>query len=225
MPARCRFPSVAIAAALLAAPPARAQVPAPIAGRVATLVADRWRVSADRVRLEWKGVSEADLVDTTGARVELLGDRGGWFTLVLPAARGPNVYRWSVRAGVAESTLVAAHALPRQTVVGASDVVDSVVVRWGRPPARRPGRIGWVTRRPVNAGEPLDEPTVEPPPVIASGDPVQFIWQRGQIQLTLTGVAVGQTDAPGGPARVRLSNGRLLSGIAIGPHRVRAITN
>jgi flagella basal body P-ring formation protein FlgA len=222
---RSPFTPLVAAAWLVRAAGAGAQVPAAIARRVTDLVAARWEVPAAHVRLVWKGVAEAGPVDSSGAGLQLLDDRGGWFTVVLPAPHGPQVERWSVRAGVAESTLVAVHDLPRNAGLESADVRDTVVVHWGRLPFRTVGHVGWVTRRAVRAGDLLIEPTVQPPPVIASGDPVEFIYQQGSVRLTLTGVAVGQAPVVGARTRVRFANGRLLTGIAIGPHRVRAITN
>lgn len=216
-----------LAAPVFGAAGVGAQVPAPVARRVTQLVSQRWQVPASRVRLVWRGVADVARADTAGAGLELLPGQegGGWFTLVVPVRAPAGVVRWSVRAGVAEHALVAAHDLPRRAAIGVGDAVDSVIVRWGAPNRTVAAQMGWVTHRPVRAGEVLDAPTVEPPPLIGEGDPVQLVWARGRIQLTLTGVAIGRTQALGQPARVRLADGRTLSGVAIGPDRIRAVTN
>lgn len=220
---------------MLAAPgavraaPARAQspgVPAAINRRVAELVADRWHVPAADVRLTWPDTdtdTDAALRTTDAAAVTLVAERGGWFTVMLPETRGAGVVRRPVRAGVAMPTFVARCALDRDAIVTAADVVDTTVIHWGQPAHTMPGRIGWVTRRAIDAGEPLRPPAVEPPPVIAAGDSVRFVWQRGRIRLVVLGIAAGRARDAGDHIHVRLTDGRTLTGVATGPHLVHAI--
>ncbi len=202
--------------------PALAQAPAvpePVTRRVATLVAARWQVPATAVRLDWATTGSVAGIDTTASRAALVAERGGWFSVALPAVTGPDVARWRVRAGVAESTWVARTALPRNAVVTRAIAVDTVIVRWGRPARHVPGRLGWVAQRAIRPGEILQSPAVQPPPLIAAGDSIALVWQHDRIRLVVHGIAAERAAVAGDPVTVRLSGGRTLAGIAAGPHR------
>jgi flagella basal body P-ring formation protein FlgA len=211
-----------LAAALAAARPAPAPAPALIA-RVAAAFGARWHVAPRDVRLVWGRATGAGVPDPTAGFV-LLPAGGGWFSLVVPARGAPDTVHWPVRAGVAESVLVARHALARNVALAAADVRDSVIVQWGGPSRAHRGRLGWRTQRPIAVGEPLTTPAVDAPPLIAAGDSVQFVWARPGIRIVLPGIAVGRAVASGDRLIVRLSQGRTLAGIAAGPHRVQAIS-
>jgi len=216
--------TIAIALPVATRAPAQAPaVPASIAQPVATAIAGRWHVAAADIRLVWGPAGRA-AVDTSDAVPALVANAGGWFTVLLPAPGGRGTVRWSVRAGVADSVLLARHALARDATINAADVIDTVVVHWGRPVRRMRAQAGWVTRRPIAAGEELSTPAVDAPPVVAVGDSVQFVWERDHIQITLQGIALERAAALGDRITVRLPSGRTLAGLVAGPHSVQAFT-
>lgn len=122
------------------------------------------------------------------------------------------------------SVSVATRALLRGDTLRVDDiaVVDTVITwRWnGIAPDTTRAQAGWITRRPIAAGEPLRAPAVTPPPVIASGATVTAIWQDGPLRLVMSGVATN-TATIGAPVGVRIDRTRRLDGIAVAPNTVR----
>lgn len=119
---------------------------------------------------------------------------------------------------------VATRFLARGDTLRDRDVAwrDTVITwRWGTlgPDTTRVS-AGWVTRRPIGAGEVLRMPAVMPPPVVQAGTAVRALYQDGAVRLVLTGTATN-TAALGGPVGVRVDRGRRLDGIAIAPNTVR----
>jgi len=119
---------------------------------------------------------------------------------------------------------VATRFLARGDTLRDRDVAwrDTVITwRWGTlgPDTTRVS-AGWVTRRPIGAGEVLRMPAVMPPPVVQAGTPVRALYQDGAVQLVLTGTATN-TAAIGAPVGVRIDRGRRLDGIAVAPNTVR----
>src|SRR5918911_4290611 len=127
-----------VAAAYLGAPPhapvaplgapARSAVraapgdPAPeTALRVARAIAERWKVSPERIRLEWESpVADGDI--SPAATVELWGSgAGGHWTVIFHADSGAAPVRARVRVGVETRVAVAKHALARDVVLGDGD--------------------------------------------------------------------------------------------------------
>lgn len=125
--------------------------------------------------------------------------------------------------GVQRTVPVAARALPRGASLSPTDfqVVSAVV----RPALRNAAAAesGWVTRRPVAAGEPLVEPAVGPPALVTSGQPVSLIAEHQSIRLTVRGTAA-TSGALGDRIWVRLDAGRRLRGIVTAPATVTADT-
>lgn len=215
---------IALIPALVASMPAAAQiaaVPEPVVARTVASLAKEWRVSASMLRLEWR-VPPASPPPDTSAQPQLLRGAAGWFTVAMPAETGRGVVRWAVRAGVAESVLVARRPLARGEVVAANDVADSLAVRWGTPTRGRRVEAGWVARRPIAPGEILAAPAVSAPPIVAAGDSVRFTMDRDGIQLEIGAVAARRADAIGDRIAVRLADGRILGGVVAGPRRVTA---
>lgn len=111
---------------------------------------------------------------------------------------------------------VATRRLARGTVLAAGDVsLARVSVRIGDAAARP----GWVTRRVVEAGEPLRPPAVAPRPLVAAGQRVLFVMQDQGIRLTIDGRAMG-TGQLGDPVAVRLGANRRVQGIVTGAGEV-----
>ncbi len=119
---------------------------------------------------------------------------------------------------------VATRALQRGDTLHASDIalLDTTIVwHWNgiAPEIARP-LPGWVTHRPIAAGEVLRAPAVSAPPIVASGATVSAIWQDGSVRLVLIGVATNSA-ALGAPVSVRVDRMRRLDGVAVAPNTVR----
>lgn len=122
------------------------------------------------------------------------------------------------------SLTVATRALARGEALQLTDiaVVDTIITwRWNaQSPDTTRALPGWVTRRPIMAGEVLRAPAVSPAPLIESGATVKAIWQDGPITLVINGVATNTATA-GAPVGVRINRTRRLDGVAIAPNTVR----
>ena len=119
---------------------------------------------------------------------------------------------------------MAATALRRGHVLGAADIRYDVKTVWGAPETEDAESgaelIGWVTKRGVQAGDPLVAPAISPPAVVQSGETVEVSWSAGAIRLTLTGRAMGTATA-GESVPVRLETGKRVHGIAEADGTVR----
>jgi flagella basal body P-ring formation protein FlgA len=125
--------------------------------------------------------------------------------------------------GVQRSVPVAAHALARGvTVLPADYQVTATVVRAALRSAAA-AESGWVTRRPIAAGEPLVEPAVGPPALITAGQAVNFVADAGGVHLSVRGTAA-TAGALGDHVWVRMDSGRRLRGLVTAPGIVRADT-
>jgi flagella basal body P-ring formation protein FlgA len=135
-------------------------------------------------------------------------------------AQAPNA---SASYGVERTIPVAARALPRGASLSSSDYrVAAVMVRSALATAVA-AESGWVTRRPVAAGEPLVEPAVGPPALVASGQPVMFVADAGAVHLAVRGTAA-TSGALGDRVWVRMDSGRRLRGTVTAPGTIRADT-
>lgn len=183
---------------------------------VRAALAARWQVPADEIQLEW-GRAPAWHDDTSAVVVRLgPAGQGGWQLATLRNAHsGPVAVR--VRAGVRANRPVAARSLAAGAVLGAADVEWDDVVVWGdalHESAEEPP-IGWQLSRPVAVGQPLEQSLLQPPCVIEAGEPVAFIWQRGEVRLER--IAIAQSAARlGEPVRGRAGETQLV-GRATGP--------
>jgi flagella basal body P-ring formation protein FlgA len=203
---------------------ARATVgdPAPAAARrVARAVAERWKVSPERIRLEWESPVTDDSI-SPGAAVELWGSgAGGHWTVIFHADSGASPVRARVRAGVETQVAVATHALARDVVLSDADIATSSVVLWGAPQdSTELPAAGWVTRRVIAAGEQLREPAVSKPALVKAGAGVTIEWRRGTVALSMRGTAAGSASL-GESVWVRTENGHRLQGVVAAPALVR----
>lgn len=117
----------------------------------------------------------------------------------------------------------AVRAMTRGQTITAADfvLVDTVIAwPWNTQPDTTHAIAGWVTRRPVNAGEFLRTPGIAPATIIMMGSTVKVLWQDGPVRLTLTGTATNNAGM-GAPVGVRIDKNRRLDGIAVGPNTVR----
>ena len=140
------------------------------------------------------------------------------------ALASPEPAQSAAPLGIERTVPVAARALPRGATLSSADY--SVVATVVRPALRTAAaaEAGWVTRRPVAAGEPLVEPAVGPPSLVTSGQPVTFVSDHAGIRLAIRGTAAS-AGALGDRVWVRVEAGRRLRGIVTAPATVSADTS
>ena len=116
----------------------------------------------------------------------------------------------------ASCTPVAARALARGLTLTA-DHIAAVDGKGGSALcALRSALVGSQTRRLIAAGEPLREPAVAPPNVVAANAPVAVVYRDTGIEVRLKGVA--QNAAPlGGRVTVHVDVRRRLDGVVVAP--------
>jgi flagella basal body P-ring formation protein FlgA len=125
--------------------------------------------------------------------------------------------------GVTRTVPVATRALPRGASLTPADYqIMPAVVRPALGQAA-PADSGWVTRRPVAAGEALVEPAVGPPALVASGQPVTLIADHPGVRLAIRGTAA-TSGSLGQRVWVQLDSGRRLRGVVTAPATVTADT-
>jgi flagella basal body P-ring formation protein FlgA len=183
---------------------------------VAGRIAERWNVDPGLPVLEW-GRAPARWPDR-GTPFELAGaGADGWFTVVFrPGGRDAEAMR--LRAGLAETTWVAARALAAGEHLVDADAVPAIVTRWGAPTAEtsRAPEPGSLVRRPLAAGAPLLRPAIAPPALIEAGTPVRLEWTSGGVRVALDGVALNSASR-GEPVRARVQGRGRVVGVASGP--------
>lgn len=118
---------------------------------------------------------------------------------------------------------VAARDLTRGTVLSASDIkwTDTTLTDGSTPEAANVAP-GWVARRLIHTGEILQEPGVEKPDLVRSGDAVVVIYSTPGVAIRVRGTAVGR-GGKGDEVYVRLDNRRRLRGIIAGPNTVKVM--
>jgi flagellar basal body P-ring formation protein FlgA len=150
------------------------------------------------------------------------------FLAALLYAVHPAKAQSSRTQSIADRVAVAAHDLPRGTVLSAADIswtTDSVAQRAPVRTSKRkvsPVAPGWVVRRNIRAGEPLNEPGVARPDLIATGDQVDVVYHDDGISIKLRGTAVG-SGAQGDEIYVKLDNRRRLRGVVESVNTVRIL--
>ncbi len=193
--------------------PLRAQAPARLtaadgdvstrlAARVAAEVGRTWGEDAAGMVLSFGTGSLAGVPDSTSFRLLGAGENG-WFALVAePVGRPPVALR--LRAGRTVTRQVASRALRAGMRLAPGDIRAEPHLRWGPPPADSvvPAAEGWVVRRTLGPGTPLDPAHVAPPPLIETGQPVRILWHQGAVSIALEGTALNDA-AMGESVRVR----------------------
>lgn len=174
--------------------------------RVAEAVARSWGVDTAGLVLSWGSGSLVGVPDSTDFRL-LGGGQGGWFAVMVePANRASLGIR--LRAGVTTVQLVAARALASGQRLEAPDIRAEPQVHWGPPASPAPAVVaGWVARRRLVPGTPLDATHVGPAPAVTAGQPVRVHWNVGSVSVALEGVALHDA-ALGAPLRVRTTRKR-----------------
>ncbi len=146
-----------------------------------------------------------------------LAAQGADTSLVARSAAPPS---GTVRVRLSVST----RALQRGDTLRAADiaVVDTAIVwRWSTAiPDTSRAQVGWVTRRPIAAGEVLRYPAVGQPPLVHVGQRVSAVYQDGPVRILLTGTATNSAPL-GAPVGVRIDPTRRLDGIAVALNTVR----
>jgi flagella basal body P-ring formation protein FlgA len=195
-----------------------AEVSAVLAERVAWSIAEVWRTEPALMELRW-GLLNTDQPLPDDVALRLIG-RGtdGWFAVVFERS-DQSVVAARVRAGVADTVIVAARPLQAGTSLTAGDFERTVRTRWAPP---RSGEIefpdvGWEVRRAIAAGTELTAHAVSRPYVIAAGEPVRLVWRRGAVVVSVSGVALNAARI-GDQVRARVAgrSGRM-HGIASAP--------
>ena len=137
------------------------------------------------------------------------GIRWNVFLPVTVRAFGPA---WVIKGNVAPGTTLTE-----------SDAMESEV-DWAEeisPIISKPGQwIGQVALRPLTTGQPLRQAMVRPAQVFQAGAQVRVIAQGVGFQVTSDAQAVS-AGVIGQPARVRMENGRIMSGVVLDTHTVR----
>ncbi|MEO8199976.1 MAG: flagellar basal body P-ring formation chaperone FlgA [Gemmatimonadota bacterium] len=192
--------------------PELTRAPSSLRERVAVQVAQSWRVDPASIRFEWSTVApDTASLDSTDFRVSGSGT-DGWLVLILNSdSAATRAFRF--RAGSVTPTMVASRPLSSGTTLGPDDLRTELRVHWG-PPATvtsTPSE-GWELRRAFAEGEVIREPSAVPPSLIAAGSPVQVVWSRGNVHLTVNGTAMNAARL-GQSVRVRVDGrtGRLVA--------------
>ena len=196
-------------------------VPPALAGVVTAGFAKEWSTDSAAIRLEWGAVPGAAVLGPA-TPFRLMGKgTDGWYVAVFePRLASPVAVR--VRAGRLDTVTVAARPLAVSAVLTAADLRREARIAWGMPApgGNEPGE-GWVTRRPLVAGEAVTAANAVPPQLVKAGEAVQLEWQRGGVVVGLGGVALG-SGALGETVRVRLAErGGQRTGRIVGPNAVR----
>lgn len=139
-----------------------------------------------------------------------------------PSATPPSASTVGVIAGGVPRTVpIATRALARGATLTPADYdVAPTTVRLALRDAAA-GDSGWVTRRPIAAGEPLVEPAVGRPALVTAGQLVSLVAEHDAIRLSIRGTAA-TSGALGDRVWVRLEGGRRLRGVVTAPATVRA---
>ena len=172
--------------------------------RVASRIAETWKVPVTQLRLEWGRVAgQTAFPDDVPFRILGRGE-DGWLVIVFdPAETGATAVR--VRAGIERLVMVATRSLPTGARLSDGDLREETRVHWGIPApdsAALPGS-GWDVRRALAAGEVAEPPAVVAPPLVVAGQPVRLEWERGGVQVSVVGIALNSARR-GETVRARL---------------------
>ncbi|RMF95763.1 MAG: flagella basal body P-ring formation protein FlgA [Gammaproteobacteria bacterium] len=185
---------------LMAAPALAWQSPQSIRDAAAAAARAHW--SADGARVD----AVADELDP---RLRL-ADCGGPLAVKLPFAKQrstrvtaevscPGPQRWKlyvpVRLAVFRPVVVAARALPRDSLLTADDISlaeqDIGRLDYGYL-GRLEDAIGQRLRRPLAAGEPVTPGNLETPPLVRRGQRVTLEARNGGLTVRTAGIALGE---------------------------------
>ena len=180
---------------LMATRSAVAPVTRELQARVCERIADAWRIPVESLRLQW-GRSSSGVSPQADAPFKVMGrGEGGWLVVVFDPADS-NAAAIRVRAGVEQPVMVATRPLRSGQRLQPGDLREEVRVHWGVPSldsALTP-MPGWEVRRPIAVGEVVMAPAVVAPPLVMAGEPVQFEWRSGDVQVSVTGIALNSAS-------------------------------
>jgi flagella basal body P-ring formation protein FlgA len=136
--------------------------------------------------------------------------------LAVGAAWTPRLWSQSATPAVTTASVpVTARALDRGVVLTRDDMLaDSL------PPIATDRITGWVTQRPMRAGEPLRAPAIAPVALVLAGTPVTVEAVTEGVRLTRPGTAM-TAGALGATVRVRLDARRSVLAVVTGPSLLR----
>jgi flagella basal body P-ring formation protein FlgA len=198
--------ALGLAAGTAAAAAPGATLPAALAERVAARIAAEWGVPAPAVALEWGLVPEGVPAATEATfRLAGRGTDGRWAVVFGLDGRTTAV---RLRAGVVGDVPVAARTLTAGSRLAAADIAVARRCRWGPPRPMSEGTPGpgWLVRRALAAGEPLEPPAVTAPPWAVAGQPLTMTWNRGGVSVSRLGTALHAAGASE-PVRARVAGG------------------
>lgn len=185
--------------------------PPALAGQIRLAVAERWGTPPDSLHIEWEEPAQPLKSGAEMRRLLGPGRAGSWIALL-----GQEESRGSIRfrAGMRLLTPVARIDFGRGRRLSAEDIEWTHVVSWGPPAEVGPqAAVGWITRRPIAAGDPLVRPLVAPPAAVRSGEAVTVRWTSGRVTIDVPGEAIGEA-ALGETVLVRLETGLRVRGTA-----------
>ena len=180
-----------------------------MAARVATVVAETWKVDPGQLVLEWGHVRESAAM-ATDTPFEVRGQTAGTnFTVVFSPHDKPP-FAVGLRVGRRVSVPLTTRPLPAGHIIGEQDVTWGDWVLWNSdvhdvPVDQLP--LGWRLRSSLAAGQPVRSPAAAAPPLVTAGAHVEVVWQKRSVMVRLIGVAMHDAYA-GQHVRVRLEQGR-----------------
>jgi flagella basal body P-ring formation protein FlgA len=179
------------------------------------VVAEALGLPSEVVRIEVLGglPSEVDSVQVEG------GATDRWIATMWGAG---GVARRFVRVGTSRSIPVATRTMERGEQVGLQDIRMEERVSWRGVGSTLSDPVGMVTTRVVTAGEPLQEPSVRPPLLFRGGDEIEAVLERAGITMRVQATAL-RSAREGEAVDVRLTSGKRMSGMAVGPGLVHLI--
>jgi flagella basal body P-ring formation protein FlgA len=183
-------------------------LPPELEGRVASAVAELWRVPVELVTLRWGIIRhKGGLGEDTDFR--LVG-RGldSWFAVVFER-EGQPAFATRMRSGIYRQVAVATRHLTEGTILSDDDISYRPEIQWGPPPRQAKPSVtaGWRVRQCIQAGEVVAEPAAVAIPVIKSGERVKLTWRRGVVTVCIDGTAMHDA-AIGERVHVRLKGRR-----------------
>lgn len=185
------------------------------AERVEALVAERIAAALGRSPQDSR-VELTGSVPHSADSVAIVQGSGRW--IVTFFVDGARVRRFA-RSGQVGPVPVAARPISRGTVLVQEDVRMERRVAWDDGDEAPGDVIGLVAQRVLTEGEPLSAPAVRPPYLVRGGDPVQAVYRRSGVVMTLRAEALG-TARRGDHVRVKLPSGVRMEGTVVGPGRV-----
>ena len=135
--------------------------------------------------------------------------------------------KWNVFLPVTIKAFGAAWVIKGDVVSGAAlteaDVVEAEVDWAGEnsPIVVNPAQwVGWTATRALTTGQPLRQVMLKPPQVFQAGAQVRVVAQGAGFQIASDGQALS-AGVVGQPARVRMENGRVMSGVVLDNRTVK----